>query len=283
MRAVLVLLVCAASVRADAFDWYTNKALEKITEAGKAVKPLKHLTPGTIVEYDNVLPRVGAACLVVRTNGDRTAKLLVLAAKQKVNAEKAVPILLIERFMTYKEGTERQVFASGANLSLFNDFRLSLDMGQVVPRELAADIRFVVDGDKVYAEPIGKAKLWVLTKHDPTLAPKRAGKVVVGEKIEPKHFAGSYKLFDDGRRTGKLVLAVDGKKITGSYYSGRDGAKYDVVGRIGPAPHAVEFTVRLPRTEQAFRGHMFTGNGKAIAGTSKMAEREAGFYAVREE
>jgi hypothetical protein len=283
MRPLVLLLLCAASVRAGAFDWYTNKALDKITEAGKAVKAVKQLTHGTIVEHDNVLPSAGAAMLVVRTNGDRIAKLLVEAAKQKVDAEKSVPILLITRFVTYKEGTERQVFAKGENLSLFNGFRLSLDMGQVVPKELAADLKFVVDGDKVYAEPIGKAKLWVLTKHDASLAPKKAGKVIVGEKIEPKHFAGTFRLFDDGRRSGKLVLAVDGKKITGSYYSGRDGAKYPVVGRIGPVPHAVEFTVQLPRTEQVFKGHLFTGDGKAIAGTSVLATRESGFYALREE
>src|SRR6476661_1797450 len=129
-----------------------------------------------IVDHDRVLPKAGAAFLVVRTNGDRLAKLLVLAAKQKVDADKAVPILLIERFVTYKEGEERQVLADGKNLSLFNGFRLSLDQGQVVPAEIGGDLRFVVDGDKVYAEPVGKAKLYVVTAHDKALEPKKGGK-----------------------------------------------------------------------------------------------------------
>ena len=38
---------------------------------------------------------------------------------------------------------------------------------------------------------------------------------------------------------------------------------------------------RAPRN--AFNGFMFTGNGKGIAGTTKLAEREAGFYAERVE
>ena len=35
--------------------------------------------------------------------------------------------------------------------------------------------------------------------------------------------------------------------------------------------------------EQVFKGMLFTGTGKAIAGTSRMVDREAGFYATREE
>ena len=35
--------------------------------------------------------------------------------------------------------------------------------------------------------------------------------------------------------------------------------------------------------EQVFQGCLFTGDGKVLTGTSKMAEREAGFYAVRTE
>ena len=70
--------------------------------------------------------------LVVRTNNGRFAKLLVQAGKQRVAAEKAVPILSIERFITFKEGEERTIQASGQNQSLFAGFRYSLDLGQVV-------------------------------------------------------------------------------------------------------------------------------------------------------
>ena len=124
-----------------------------------------------------------------------------------------------------------------------------------------------------------------MTKHDPSVEPKKAGKLVVGEKFEAKYFNGSYRLHDDGRRAGKLVLKVgeDGKEITGWYYSAKDGSKYEVKGKVGVPAHSVELTVKFPRTEQVFKGMLFTGDGKAMAGTSRLERRETAFYAVREE
>ncbi|MFO0929831.1 MAG: hypothetical protein U0736_22870 [Gemmataceae bacterium] len=285
-RRLLILLVLAVPsvVRADAFDPYTNPVLTRLI-GGKNVQETKRLTPAQIVDSDRVLPRIPSAFLVVRTNGNRLAKLLVQAAKQKVDAERAVPILSIERFVTYKEGEEQTVLASGANQSLYAGFRFSLDLGQVVPEAVGGDLRFVVDGDKVYVEPVGQARLYLVTKHDPAVEPKKAGKFVMGEKFEPRYFTGAFRLHDDGRRSGRLVLKVDadGRDVTGWYYSDKDGQKYEVRGKVGSPAHAIEFTVKFPRTEQSFRGMLFTGDGKAMAGTSRMIDREAAFYAVREE
>jgi hypothetical protein len=280
---LLAVFLVSGAARADVFDYYINPVLSRLAD-GKNVKELKQLTPGTIVEHDRVLPRCTSAFLIVRTNGGRWAKLLVQAAKQKVPGDKAVPILYIERFVTYKEGEEQTTLASGKNQSLFDGFRFSLDQGQIVPAALGGDLRFVVDGDKVSTEPVGKAKLYLVTRHDPAVMPARAGKFVAGEKFEPRWFNGTFKLYDDGRRSGKLVLKVanDGG-VTGAYYSDKDGQKYDVTGKIGEPQHAITFEVKLPRTEQTFKGMLFTGNGKAIAGTSKLAGRESAFYAVRQE
>jgi hypothetical protein len=281
--AAVVLLATGAPVRADVFDHYLNPVLDKMLE-GKSVKEVKQLTPNLILEHDRVLPGVPSAFLLVRTNGNRLAKLLVQAAKQRIDSDKAVPILLVERFVTFKDGEEQTRHAEGKNLSLFAGFRFSLDLGQVVPEAVGGDIRFVVEGDKVYAEPVGKAKMYLVTKHDPGVIPKKPGRFVMGPKFDPKYFAGTFKLHDDGRRSGKLILKVDKDGgVTGSYYSDKDGQKYDVEGKIGSPQHAVEFRVRFPRSEQVFKGMLFTGNGKAIAGTSRLAEREAAFYAVRAE
>jgi len=285
-RVVLVLVVALSAnvARADPFDLYLNRDLDRLT-GGKRVKEIKRLTPTMIVEHDRVLPKTSSAFLVVRTNGNRFAKLLVQAGKQKVDAENAVPILSIERYVTYKEGEEQTILASGKGQSLYNGFRFSLDLGQVVPEALGGDLRFVVDGEKVYTEPVGKAKLYLVTKHDPSVEPKKAGKFVMGEKFEPKYFTGTFRLNDDGRRAGKLVLAVDedNKTVTGSYYSDKDGQKYEVTGKIGEPQHSISFQVRLPRVEQAFKGMLFTGNGKAIAGTSRLAGQTSAFYATRQE
>jgi hypothetical protein len=282
-RSTLALLLLTTAVRADAFDLYNNPALGKLVE-GKNVKEVKRLTPSDVVDHDRVLPGVTSAFLVVRTNGGRYAKLLVQAGKQRIDAERAVPILSVERFVTFKEGEEQTRLATGANQSLYGGFRFSLDLGQVVPEAVGGDLRFVVDGDKVYTEPVGKAKLYVVTKHEAATQPRKGGKFAMGPRFSADYFNGTFRLHDDGRRSGKLVLKVDEeKRVSGSYYSDKDGQKYDVAGKVGSPPHAVEFTIKLPRTEQTFRGMLFTGDGKAIAGTSKLAEREAAFYATREE
>src|SRR5262249_1403902 len=158
------------------------------------------------------------AFAVVKTNEGRYAKMLLHAGKQKVG-EKSLPIIVLERYVCYVDGEEQKIQARGDKLSLFAGFRVSFDLGQVVPEEVGGDLRFVVHGDKMHLEPVGKAKLWLVTKHDPMVTPKKAGKFVMGEKFEAKYFNGTFKLYDDGRRSGKLVLKVDDKKVTGVYYS----------------------------------------------------------------
>jgi hypothetical protein len=71
--------------------------------------------------------------------------------------------------------------------------------------------------------------------------------------------------------------------ISGAYYSDKDGQKYEVHGRVGTPQHSVQFTVKFPRSEQTFQGWLFTGDGQVLSGSSRLAEREAGFYARRVE
>jgi hypothetical protein len=281
--AVLALAAAARAARADAFDNYTNPILAKVP-AAEGVRELKQLTPALIADHDRVLPGVSGALLVVRTNDLRWSKLLVQAARQKADGGRTIPLLLVERFVTYKDGEERAVQANGKNLYLFPGFRLNLDIGQVVPEELGGDLRLVADGDKVYAETLGKARMYLVTKPLPEATPKKQAKLVVGETFEPRYYNGTYKLYDDGRRSGTLTLkAEDGGALSGSYYSDKDGAKYEVHGKIGTPRHAFQFTIQFPRSEQTFQGWMFTGDGKVLTGSSKLLDREAGFYAVRVE
>ncbi len=282
--AVVFLVLAVPSARAaDAFDLYTNPVLAKVPSAD-GVKDVKQLTPDQILDHDRLLPGLSGTLVVVRTNDDRWAKLLVQSARQKVDAGKSLPMLLVERFVTYKEGREQAVQAGSSNVSLFPGFRFSLDLGQVVPEALGGDLRFVADGDKVFVEPLGKAKLYLVTKPLPDAAPKKADKVVVGDKFEARLFNGTYRLHDDGRRSGKLTLKVaDDGDVTGALYSDKDGEKYEVRGRVGVPNHAIEFTVTFPRSEQTFKGWLFTGDAKALAGSSRLGTGEAGFYAVRVE
>jgi hypothetical protein len=278
-----VLTTVQPLLAADAFDHYLNRVLGKAIEDG-AVKEVQQAPVKLLRENDRILPGVPGALLFVKTNDGRNCKLLVQAASQRAPGDKFVPMLLIERYVTFKEGEERAVVATGKEVSLFPGFRMNLDLGQIVPEELGGDIRYVVDGEKVFIEPLGKAKLFVVTKHLPEAMPPKPEKVVIGDPFEPKYFNGTYKLYDDGRRSGRLTLKVDEDGVvSGAYYSDKDGKKYDVHGKVGMPKHAVQFTVQFPNAEQLFQGMLFTGDGKALAGTSRMAEREAGFFALRAE
>lgn len=281
---VLVLsMLPSAGWAADAFDHYTNPVLSRVIE-DKGTKDIKQLTPSAIVENDRVLPRAAAAFIVVKTNAGRYAKLLVQVARQRIDAERSMPMLLIDRYVTYKEGEERTVHAHGENLSLYPGFRLSLDLGQVVPEELGGDLRFVVEKGKSYTEPLGKARLYLVTKALTDAAPKKGAKFVMGETFEPRYFDGTYQLYDDGRRSGRLTLKVaeDGS-VEGTYYSDKDGAKYEVFGKVGVPRHSIQFKIKFPRSVQTFQGWLFTGDGQVLTGSSRLQERETGFYAKRVE
>ncbi|MFN4259888.1 MAG: hypothetical protein ACK4RK_11360 [Gemmataceae bacterium] len=286
LRCLPLLLILAAPVaaRADAFDNYINPVLAKVPGAA-GVQEIKQLTAADVVDNDRVLPNITAGFVVVQTNDGRWSKLLVQMARRKVNDDLQVPVLLIDRFVTYREGTERQVQASGGNVFLYNGFQFSLDMGHVVPNDLGGDLRFVAADGKTYLEAIGKAKMYLLTQPLPEAKGTKSSKLVIGESFDPSYFNGTYKLHDDGRRSGTLTLQVeDDGSVTGSYYSDRDGRKYEVYGRTLNSPrHAIQFTVKFPQTEQVFYGMLFTGDGKALAGSSKLQDREAGFYAMRVE
>lgn len=283
LLAFILTLSIPAFARADAFDNYTNRILAGVPES-KSARRIKELTPELMVEHSRALPGITAAFVAVKTNEGRWARLLVQPARQKISATESIPILLIERFATFREGEERAIDVQGQNVRLFDGFRFSLDLGQVVPERLGGDIRFVVDGEDVVAEPVNKAEIYLITKHFPEATPKKGPKFVPGAAFEPRHFSGTYKLHDDGRRTGTLKLVVgETGVVTGSFYSDKDGAKYDVGGKVGSPSHAIDFNVSFPRTIQTFHGWIFTGDGRVITGSARMQDRETGFYAIRQE
>lgn len=280
---LLAALALPALARADSFENYTNDHLAKLV-AGKNVTKIAELTPEMMVANSQVLPGISGTFVVVRTNEGRLAKLQLQPARQRISATESVPTLLIERYVTFSEGDEKHAHRKAKDIQLFDGFRYSLDLGQVVPETLDGDLHFMVEGNKTYMVPVAKAEMFLVTQHLAETNPKKEAKVAVGATFEPRQFSGSYHLHDDGRRSGilKLEAGKDGD-VTGFYYSDKDGAKYEVTGKIGNPNHFIDFIVTYPRTVQTFRGWMFTGDGKAIAGSARSQERETGFYAVRQD
>jgi hypothetical protein len=280
----LALSLPPSAVRADAFDYYINPVLAKVPQAD-GVKLVKRLTPALLAEHSGVLPQTGDACfLVVKTNGGRFCKLLVRSARHKTAQKTLIPVLLIERYVTYRLSGDRAVEAQGQNVLLFDGFQFSLDLGQVVPAKVGGDLRFVADKGKGSVEPVGEAKTYLLTKPLPGVEPKKGASPVIGGAFEARYFNGTYKLHADGRRSGTLKLEVGAKnQVSGTFYSDKTGRKYQVKGKVAGPAHRIEFTILFPQSKEVFRGWMFTGDGKAIAGSSRLQDRDTGFYALRVE
>ena len=278
----LICLLGFGSVgQADPFDYHFNTDLIQVPKA-KGVKKAKRLTVDLLADVSGLVKGTTGAFLVVKTNENRWAKLMVFPARQRLADGKTVPILLIEKFVTYRAGEERRIECQGENIRLFGNFIFNLDMGQVVPASVGGDIRFVGDKGKPYAEPVGEAEFFLLTKAIATAKADTSEKVVAGKVFIPGYFNGTYKIEEDGRRTGTLKLQVekDGK-VLGYYFSDKDGNKYAVEGKIGSPNHRIDFRIMFPQTTQFFRGWMFTGDAAAIAGSARMQQRETGFYATR--
>jgi hypothetical protein len=282
--ALFTVVAMVAASRAEQFDYYTHPVLSKAITDG-AIKEVKEISSDDLSDYTSALPDSSSAFLVVTTNDKRIAKLLVQPARQKIGADKQAAMLLIDKFVTFKGTTERATQATGQSLHLYPGLRLSLDFGQVVPESIGGDVVVVAgDKDSFTIKPIKDAKLYVVTKPIAGVVPKKAPKLVVGEVFETRFFAGRYKLHDDGRRSGVLKIDInESGEITGTFTSDKDGKEYEIQGKAGTPKHAVSFSIKFPATTQNFTGYMFTGDGRAIAGTSKMLEREAGFYAERME
>jgi hypothetical protein len=277
-------LLAPGAARADVFDQYTNRDLAKAVEAD-GVRPVEALTVKALAQHAGALPGTQAALVIVTTAEGRHAKLLAQAGWQKVGAAR-FPILLIERYVTFEEGTERAVRHAGQDVHVFQGLNFSLDLGQVLPAAAGGDLAVAGNATStatpLEVRPVGKAKLYLVTKAPPATAAPKPTRPVVGETFETRFFNGTYKLHDDGRRSGTLTLTVDDVgEVTGTFYSDKDGRKYDVLGKVGTPRHAIQFTIKFPRVEQTFQGYLFTGDGKALAGTSKLQDREAGFYATR--
>jgi hypothetical protein len=252
------------------------------------VKQLTELTPELIVKNSQVLPNIEGAMLVVYTNDNRWSKLLVVAARHKLQPKpdaevEYIPMLRIERYVTFREASDRAVLASGQGVSLFPGFRLHLDLGQIVPPKIGGDLEVTEPTPRQFVvKPLGNAKMYLLTKPLPEAAPEKTQKLEFGAKFEPQYFNGTFKLYDDGRRSGVLRLKVGADSdVTGTFVSDQNGREYEVTGAVSKPNHKIQFVVKLPQTQEEFEGFMFTGDGKAIAGSCKLQEREAGFYAVR--
>ncbi|MEY4394973.1 MAG: hypothetical protein RL595_2222, partial [Planctomycetota bacterium] len=144
-KVLLVLALFSSTLKADEFELYVNTTLQKMVEDEIYIQKYDQLYLKDVADAEFNLSGSQAGFVLVKTNEGRNAKILLQFARQKINNEKFAPMVVLERFVTYREGQERTVLANGKNIALFNGFRFNLDLGQIVPAELNADIEFGTD------------------------------------------------------------------------------------------------------------------------------------------
>lgn len=266
----------------DSFDRLTRPTLLKWSESDSFSPVKEEISSKDLATIEGRFRDQNGAFLLVKTAGGHWARLLVQQARQKIDSEKSVPILMLDRYATSMDGEERALIQSGKEVRLFAGFRYSLDLGQVVPPELPADLEIMVDGKGLKIRKDKATSIWIPSKEisGPKVAKPPA--VDTTKPFGPHWFAGHFKLYDDGRRTGRLEIEVDKDgNLSGAMFSDKDNKRYELFGKVGMPNHTAQFTVRFPRTEQYFQATLFTGDGSALTGTTRFGERETGFYAKR--
>ena len=276
---ILIPAACAALMlastvdAADVFDRHTTGFL-KIGIAGK--KPVKSLTLREAGRLKTLSADIGSPCIVIRTNDGNLTKALVGWGFRRGKG-KLIPVLLIERFVTYRQNRGDVAAAAGKDVMLFAGFNFNFDIGQVVPAGQGGDIRLT---DKGALEPLGDAKVFALNGSQ--LPKPKKGEPGNGGVIS-RHFAGTWKVTVDGQWNGELQLKLENNgRLSGKYTSTKSKSTYDVTGRIAALKHHAKLTIALDNASQTIDAYLFTSDKAAMAGTARLAGRTFGFYAVRE-
>ncbi len=266
----------------EPFDRLTRPLLMKWAPSQNFTPIKDEVSAKQIATAEGLFKDHAGTLLLVRSSQGRWARLLIQPARQKLDNDKSVPILLLEKFATCMDGEERALVKSGKEVRLFDGFRFSLDLGQVVPADLPADFVVAADGAALKIRKEKDASIWLPIKEITAPKPVKAPAIDTSKPFGPHWFTGHFQLYDDGRRSGRLEIEADKDgNLSGALFSDKDNKRYELFGKVGSPNHTAQFTVRFPRTEQYFQATLFTGDGSALTGTSRFGERETGFYAKR--
>lgn len=270
------LAAASTGFSADVFDRHT------LTELKRAIDEFPAATQITLKDVAKIKPlaaTLSSPCVAVKTNSGNYAKCLVGWGLRK-GGEKPTPVVVLERFVTYRIDRPDLTTAAGKDVMLFPGFGFNFDIGQVVPIDQGADVKFTAEGA---FEPVGEAAMTPIrgsmlaapdpsAKHDPAAS----------EAIVPKDFAGSWRVDADGRWKGEWELTVDeADRVAGTFVSEELQNRYEMLGQLGQAPHQLKLTITLANTQMLVDGYLWTKDKSTMAGTINLAGRKFGFVAHR--
>lgn len=283
MRGLLIwltlLTVVGSAEAADVFERHRSDALRKVVDTAPE---LESLSLDKAIMLKSLSSTITSPCVVVRTNDGNLAKAQLAWGFRKGPDGKAVPVLLIERYVTYRSDREDVAAASGRDVMLFAGFALNLDIGQIVPDGQGGDITLTSES---ILKPLDDARLYGL---DGSQLPEDDDAVAGGnprdhEGVLPRDFAGKWKVSVDGRWRGEWDLKFVGRgRVQGKYVSDDSRSSYDLTGRVAALPHNLKLDLQLDNATQTFDAFLWTKDKSTMVGTTTLSGRKFGFHAVRQ-
>lgn len=280
MRAMLAAccLALLATPEARAIDTFDRHTTFWLKQAVRDAQPREELSSGQAASLKSI-GRAMSPCIIIKTNNGHWAKALLSWGLRK-GAGKTLPVLLIERYVTYDNDRPDLTLAAGKDVMLFPGFQFNFEIGQVVPEGQGGDVTF---GDDKRLRPVGNAQMFGLDGS--ALPPAGEGEAydpTDHEGVLPRDFGGLWRVDADGRWLGQWSLVVDEEgNVQGNYISEESKSSYPVRGQIAGLPHRMTLEVDLANTTQTFEALLWTKDKSTMAGTTTLSERKFGFYARR--
>lgn len=268
------LTTAAPISAADVFDRHTPDILARSV---RELEPLESLSMQQSARLKPLSPRSSSPCLVIKTAEGNWAKALVAWGFRK--GDKPIPVLIIERYVTYRGDLSGQAIAAGKDLVLFAGLGFDFDLGQVVPVGQGEEITLTADA---VLTPQADAAMYVLPGSALPATPD-AVRPADRDGVLPQDFAGTWKVNADGRWRGEWELTVDERgRISGKHTSDDTKSAYDISGSTAALPHNAHLIIHLANAEQNVDAYLWTTDKSAMAGTVTLAGRTFGFFAVRQ-
>jgi len=277
--AALALAWSLPATTAQAIDTFDLHTAFWLNQAIKDGKPLESVTSGQAAQWKFIGRDVTQPCVVIKTGDGNVAKALLSWGFRKT-ADKPVPVLVIDRYVTYDRDRSNLTLAHGRNLMLFPGFEFDFDIGQVVPAGVGGDVAL---NDKRALVALGEAKIYGL---DGGLVPEGEGEDYnpqAHQGVQPRDYAGEWKVTADGRWYGTWHLAVDEDgNIDGQYLSEETKSVFPLKGRVALGePNRIVFDVEFAAATQHYDLYLFTGDKSAMCGTTTLVDRKFGVLAQR--
>ena len=277
MYAVISLAALGrVATAADVFDRHTHSVLKA---AVKSQSPRMSLGLDEAVRLKTLGSSISSPCIMLQTNDGNLAVALVAWGFRR-GADGPIPVVLIERYVTWRSDRPEATAAAGRDVMLFAGFSFNFDIGQIVPDGQGGDLTL---SEKATLEPLDRAKLFAL---DGSVAPEPDEADSTPDDHEgvlPTDYAGTWNVNIDGRWRGEWELKLRGNgRVEGTYLSEETRSRYPLSGRIGQLPNRLRLAIELTNSAQQVDALIWTTDKSTMAGSVTIAGRRFGFCAIRQ-